>query len=197
MLWEATVKRDSRGVSILAVLAPHRESRAAARAISAELFAGGTPGAWAFPWVIPLAILRRPLLREELRTLAVKLREKTGADGKIRSGEAASLPFPEEGPSFLRGLSVYGPVTDLPLSEFLFEHTEAEPVIRIFPQAILGCALVRKGESVFQPNTGGISFRAAFAANMIYGPLPGDLSFEWKMGKPAWLPAAKKTGKPL
>jgi hypothetical protein len=156
--------------------------------------------------VIPLAVLRRPLFREELRTLAGRLREKTGADGKIRSGEAAVLPFPEESPSFLRGLSVYGPVMDLPLSKFLFEHTEAEPVIHIFPRAVLGCALIRTGgtpdgaplgiraRKAFQPNTGGISFRAAFAANMSYSPLPGDLSFEWKTGKPAWLPAAGKTG---
>jgi hypothetical protein len=162
--------------------------------------------------VIPLAILRRSLLREELRTLAARLREKTGADGKIRSGEAVSLPFPEESPSFLRGLSVYGPVMDLPLSKSLFEHTEAESVIRIFPRAILGCALIRTDGSpgpdrappgiyarralVQQrpPGPGGISFRAAFAANMGYSPLPGDFSFEWKTGKPAWLPAAKKAG---
>jgi hypothetical protein len=187
----------------MAVLVPHRESRAAARAISAELFAGGTLGAWAFPWVIPLAVLRRSLLREELRTLALRLREKTGEDGKIRSGGEGSLPFPGESPSFLRGLSVYGPIMDLPLSKSLFEHAEAESVIRIFPRAILGCALVRTGESAggifvrrafVQQRPGGISFRAAFAANMSYRPLPGDLSFEWKTGKPAWLPAAKKTG---
>jgi hypothetical protein len=194
------VKTDNSGELSLAVLVPHRESRAAARAISAELFAE-IPGAWAFPWVIPLAVLRRPLLREELRTLAVRLREKSGADGKIRSGEAAAVPFPDL--SFLRGLSVYGLEMDLPLSQTLFCQSgqmKENPVVYVFPRSILGCALIQTGEKLpvprshraFQP--GGISFRAAFAANMSYRPLPGELSFEWKTGKPAWLPA-KKAGR--
>ncbi|MDR1420747.1 MAG: hypothetical protein LBI86_10265, partial [Treponema sp.] len=58
----------------LAVLVPHGETRAAARKVSAALFARGVEGAWAFPWVIPLAVLRRPLARDDLRLLAGRIR---------------------------------------------------------------------------------------------------------------------------
>ncbi|MDR1106994.1 MAG: hypothetical protein LBL44_11610 [Treponema sp.] len=181
----------------MAVLVPHGESRAAARAHSASLFAGGVEGAWAFPWVLPLALLRRPLGREELKILAGRLREASlDGGGRIQSGEGAALPFPESAPAPFRALLVYGPAMDLPLSPGLFGGTDG--VLHVFSRAVLGCAIVTAPPTA--PDAGKISFRAAAAANMLYrredAAGPGEdtagLFFTWKLGKPVWLPPVKK-----
>ncbi|MDR1287568.1 MAG: hypothetical protein LBK08_08180 [Treponema sp.] len=178
----------------MAVLVPYGESRAAARALSASLFARGVQGAWAFPWVLPLALLRRPLGREELKILAGRLREASlDGGGRIQSGEGAALPFPESAPAPFRALSVYGPVMDLPLSPGLFGGMDG--ILHVFSRAVLGCAIAAAA-----PDAGKISFRAAAAANMLYrredpagpGKDTAGLFFTWKLGKPVWLPPVKK-----
>jgi hypothetical protein len=195
--------------AIMAVLVPHGESRAKARAISASLFMSGVAGAWAFPWVIPLALLDRPLSPDELKALAIRLRERTGTDGKICTGEWAALPFPAGSPAFLQGLSVYGPVcrgwspvcrgwspsADVPLAFSL----SSSPSALVFPRAVLGCALIQDGATEGTlpfPQAPGISFRAAAAANMFFRPLDTGLSFAWKTGKLFWLPAVRKRRSP-
>jgi hypothetical protein len=99
---------------------------------------------------------------------------------------------------------------DLPLSSGLFGGIEADKILHVFPRAVLGCAIIRIGESLplagpegnRAENTGPplpprIPFRAGAAANMLYrredpappgeGPSAG-FSFAWKLGKPVWLP---------
>jgi hypothetical protein len=53
----------------LLVLVPHRDARLPLRAWSASLFAAGLPGAWSFPWVAPLARLKRPTPYSPLPTI--------------------------------------------------------------------------------------------------------------------------------
>jgi hypothetical protein len=196
--------QKTKGLRFLALI-PHRETRSRVRAWSGGLFAAGTAGAWAFPWVVPLALLSRPLNPGELRAAAFALREANSAgDGKFRSGGPALLPLPAlcvpgEGGG---GDALYGLRLDLVMPEL-----PAAAVIRRLSPAVLGAALVETpapGGPAAAPGAGlsplpeplpappEIAFRAAALANMIYRIRragEGAVLFEWKIGKPRWLPS--------
>jgi len=54
--------KNNNSVSLqLLALVPHRDVRISLRAWSASLFSKGLCGAWSFPWVMPIAALKRPL----------------------------------------------------------------------------------------------------------------------------------------
>jgi hypothetical protein len=82
------------GSLYLAALVPHRDSRRTFLKRSAELFASGWWGAWSFPHVAPLALLRSPLGEEELKALARNLRRRSlegGRGGRIPEGPGRVL----------------------------------------------------------------------------------------------------------
>jgi hypothetical protein len=177
------------------VLLPHRDAGKVLRDYRRRLFATGFPGAFSFPAAAPLALVSRPFTAGELRDLAHALRQagiEGGRDGTFTAGPPGSLPFPGEAAPFA-GLSLFGPVLDLVPRDLPF------PAIRRPFSALILCgALVSRGEEAplreGAAALGPLSFRAAAVANLVIRPLgePGPdpaYSFEWKTGRPSWLPA--------
>ena len=168
----------------LLVLVPHRDVRISLRAWSASLFSSGLCGAWSFPWVMPIATLKRPLSGAELKSRALMLRRAIDlSGGKFTTG-----------PSAIAALSdnfVFGPSVNIELSDSFFDFEDA--VIRRVSPLVIGSALCKAG-SLPDVNSPCISFRTAALANMRFRPLPShggasdDFSFEWEIGKLYWLP---------
>jgi hypothetical protein len=180
------------GVFRLAVLVPHRDIRPALNVFRRRLFAAGIMGAYALPTVVPLALLEKPLVDGDLKTLAVSLREAKGAGFFTAAG---GPPVLINGPG---GLAFWG----LPFG--FYPGIPALPGVP-FPQAALCAALVGAypdaereiilGTDVPQPPR----FRAAAAANLTIrlfsaggrtageGSAPAGLSSRWRIGKPRWL----------
>jgi hypothetical protein len=188
------------------VLLPHRDAGKIFREYRRRLFASGFPGAFSFPAAVPLALVSRPLSAGELQALARALRQASiegGRDGTFTAGPPRSLPFPREA-SPLAGLSLFGPALDPPVPGFDGASGSAFPACRYsFPALILCGALIPaggEGREKAPPPAGDLfpaplSFRAAAVANLVIRPLdlpPGPepaYSFEWKTGRPSWLPA--------
>jgi hypothetical protein len=181
----------------LLVLVPHRDARLPLRAWSASLFAAGYPGAWSFPWLAPLALLKRPLSAEELKRLAHALRRQLNSEGgKFIAKQSSLCALPAEFPEG-RAAFVYGPTLDAGLGDDFYEPVADAISSRISP-LVLGTALVREADKVPSPtdptsSTPQIAFRAAALANMSYIPLQSSgvqsgYSFEWKLGPLHWLP---------
>jgi hypothetical protein len=179
------------------VLVPHRDFRLPLRAWSASLFSAGLPGAWSFPWVSPLALLRRPASGEELKSLAKALRQEVQRSGRaFLCGPPASVPFPSglfgAEPAFAEPAFLYGPALNIDLSAGIFEPA-GKAVICPFTLPVIGAALHYGSLPAALPSPPEISFRAAALANMHYSPLPGSVkrechSFEWSIGTLHWLP---------
>jgi len=171
----------------LLVLVPHRDIRGALRAWSASLFSAGLPGAWSFPWVMPLAALNRPLSGPELKSRALMLRRAIDlSGGKITTGDSDVAAISDK--------AIYGSTVNIALPDGFFAF-EDDAVIRCVLPLVIGAALCQAGElpDVNCPAPR-LSFRAAALANMTFRPLPSingaqnNLSFEWKIGKLHWLP---------
>jgi hypothetical protein len=176
----------------LLVMVPHRDVRLPLRTWSAELFSAGVPGAWSFPWVVPLAQISRPLSPKELQTLARALRSRINREGGILT---AGPPLKSGLPPEFNGESipVFGPSLPITLSDDFFEPVAGAVTRRITPM-VLGAALLHNPLPAALPEPPHISFRAAALANMHCGFLPlggggkDGYSFKWKMGTLHWLP---------
>jgi len=168
----------------LLALVPHRDVRISLRAWSTSLFSGGLCGAWSFPWVMPIAVLKRPLSGVKLKNCALMLRRAIGlSGGKFMTG-----------PPTIAALSdnfIFGPSVDIGLSDIFYSFEDV--VIRRVSPLVIGAALCQAG-SLPDANPPSLSFRAAALANMRFRPLPSergeknDFSFEWEIGKLYWLP---------
>jgi hypothetical protein len=180
------------------VLVPHRDARLPLCAWSRSLFAAGFPGAWSFPWIAPLALLKRPLSAEELKRLAHALRRHCNNEGgKFIAGQPSLCAFPEKiigsGDTF-----VLGPTLVTELGDDFYKQAN-DAISSHFSPLVLGSALILENESrtnltpTPQAALPQISFRTAALANMSYKPLSecgiqSGYSFEWKIGKLHWLP---------
>jgi len=170
----------------LLALVPHRDVRVSLRAWSASLFSGGMPGAWSFPWVMPIASLKRPLSGVELKSRALMLRRTIDlSGGKCITGPPAAAALSDN-------VSAFGPIVNIALSDSFFAF-EDNAVIRVLSPLVIGCALCQSGAPP-EVNRPSFSFRAAALANMCYRPLSShngaynEFSFEWEIGKLHWLP---------
>jgi hypothetical protein len=169
----------------LLVLVPHRDVRGVLRAWSASLFSAGLPGAWAFPWVMPIAALNRPLSGAELKNRALMMRRDLSG-GKITTGPSSAAALLDN--------SVFGPAVNIVLSDSFFAFDDNILARRISP-LVIGAALCQADTlpGINRPAPY-LSFRAAALANMSLRPLPShngacnDFSFEWEIGKLHWLP---------
>ncbi|MDR1025675.1 MAG: hypothetical protein LBL56_08105 [Treponema sp.] len=187
-------RRTAGGIHLV-VLVPHRDSRKILRERSAELFAAGFWGAWSFPQVSPLALLSAPMTGTELKGLARRLRELSlagGRDGMLRPGTEGALPLP----GLAAGIAVYGPRLDIDLSPGDLSRGAEEKLVELFPQALVGCAILgpedpREGPLCFpapeNKAAARTGFRAAAVANLLYRPIPaGEVTAEEvTMDKPA------------
>ncbi|GHU06190.1 hypothetical protein FACS1894147_12920 [Spirochaetia bacterium] len=171
-----------------AVLIPHRDTGVLIRPYRRSLFAAGLAGAWSFPDAVPLARLPKPLSADELKTLALALRDLSLEDGRKGWFRSAGVAV-ETLPGFA---GFYGPLLDIPAPQArLFP---AEKLLYCFPRLVLGAALIGDTPPAQLPEVPAISFRAAAVSNLILRPLSsGDeqFSFSWKFGKPVWLPPVR------
>jgi len=178
--------KNNNSVSLqLLALVPHRDVRISLRAWSASLFSKGLCGAWSFPWVMPIAALKRPLSGVELKSRALMLRRETDLmGGKFTTGPLAIAALSDN-------VSVFGPSVNIEISDNFFDFEDVE--IRRISPLVIGCALCKVG-SLPDVNPPSLSFRAAALANMCFRPLSShndaynDFSFEWEIGKLHWLP---------
>lgn len=186
-------------VSRFVIFIPHRDALKPLEEYRSGLFAAGFPGAYSFPSAAPIALVSRPLDRQELKELAWNIRGLTAkTDGKIQS--AGTVPaarkltgrLPDTSP-WLMGIPL-----ELPVEEALFPRSAREKLLDVFSPPALCAALVYPGEENRAAAEGPpLSFRAACLANIAIRPLPGgDLrySFEWKIGPPLWLPKYPRPG---
>jgi hypothetical protein len=174
------------------VLVPHRDIRRPLRAFSASLFSAGLPGAWSFPWVMPIAALNRPLSGAELKSRALMARRAIElSGGKITTGPSAVAALSDN-------VSVFGLSVNIALQNSFFAFEDNAVLHRISPP-VIGCSLC---QDALPPPAGCpapcLSFRAAALANMTFHPLHSHngarngLSFEWEIGKLYWLPRVKR-----
>jgi len=170
----------------LLALVPHRDVRGVLRAWSASLFSAGLSGAWSFPWVMPIAALKRPLSGPELKSRALMLRLETDlAGGKFTTGQLTTA-------AISANVSVFGPAVNIGLSDSFFDIDD-NAVIGRFSPLVIGCALCQP-DAMPDVKRPGLSFRAAALANICFSPLSShngaqnDFSFEWEIGKLHWLP---------
>ena len=167
------------------VLVPHRDALKPLEEYRQRLFAAGIYSAHSFPLSAPLAEVSHPFSREELKGLALSIRnftEKTG--GKILTNNCCTAAESRE-------LSFFGPPLNLPINDGAFPETAKKKLLCVINPPVLCAALAEK--NLHCEGTLAVSFRAAYVANLGIRQIAGaGFSFEWRIGKPAWLPAYKK-----
>ncbi|MDR0524713.1 MAG: hypothetical protein LBG90_02440 [Spirochaetaceae bacterium] len=174
-------KVSSKPIRFVALI-PHRDALFGIEAYKRQLFEAGVIGAYSFPAVAPLGAFSRPLSLEELKTLAVFLREASrnkDKPGTFIPGEPRVLRY-ASGTTVLRlfGPELAGPAISL----------DAPGVW--FPSTVLGAGLLPDFAENLPPPPP-CFFRAAMLANMVLRPLKSGAegySFEWKFGAKVWLP---------
>ncbi|MDR2468213.1 MAG: hypothetical protein LBD22_04540 [Spirochaetaceae bacterium] len=169
------------------VLIPHREIVARISKYRCVCAAVGSPDVFSFPVAAPLALLRRPLERIELKQAAETLRAWTlcnGRRGKIPPGMFRTISLPWH---IVYGQELVLPGLDIP----------ANAVIQRFPPTLCYTAHSSglTGKTVSEPVMEPLS-TCAFA-NMVIRPLSYPSSFEWKTGRPLWLSNSKFGNKHL
>ena len=206
-----TVKTDGTGAMadyplLFVVLVPHRDALPALETYRQSLFANGIEGAFSFPAVSPLALLKRPLDSSELKSAATELRKLMGekklgfsgtatGDGWVCSQPAACVRF-------------FGPTLDIPPLSF-----PRDAVLQRWEKPIMAPVIIVHGDnpelSVLYQLTGLTEMpRAAALANLTLTAFPkekkaGEIeksgeaefsffernySFSWELGPLFWLP---------
>ncbi|MCL2070415.1 MAG: hypothetical protein FWH19_05460 [Treponema sp.] len=182
------------------VLIPHRDAQKTLKEYRRELFAAGYHGAYSFPLAAPLAAVSRPFRCQELKELARNIRRaglETGGnhDGKIKSAGTALLDRPAGFPA-----DFFGPQLNLTIDETTFPNSTKNKITQIFPAPLIPLALIQNSASPRlcvsnNEKIPTISFRAAYLTNLAIRPLVtghssgAELSFEWRISLPMWLPA--------
>ena len=179
------------------VLIPHRDAAILFNEYRQKLFSMGIPGAHSFPTAAPLAELSQPLSREELRELAVKVREQTNKNnGIIQCSGTVTTGCADKN---FKELTFYGLKLSLESVNGLIPGAAKGKISSFLAPPILPsfvgcrddpCAAEKKLAAA--PS---LAFRAAALANLIIRPLYAETpnySFEWKISEPVWLPAYKK-----
>jgi hypothetical protein len=175
---------------LFAVLVPHRDCLPVLEAYRRNLFTAGLKGAFSFPSVAPLALLKRPLNSGELKKASAELGKNmegrkficTGySECSTRTGSVdSSIEIPE--------IRFFGAVLELPLPVF-----PQDAVLQIWEKPVLAPAIITSGEPVPCPasdfNNQTLISRPAALANLALRPVPDmEYSFTWELGYPHWLP---------
>ncbi|MDR2793116.1 MAG: hypothetical protein LBB61_05555 [Treponema sp.] len=179
--------------TVLLVFIPHRDCKKGVTLFKRSLFSSGFFGAFSFPIASPLAVLSRPLAKDELKRVAAQLRECTRADGR-NAGKTGKITAGTWDAVTLGGLCFGGQLLAFPV-ERLFQAETAFPagvVVERCAVPLLAEAVMRGDEPMGEgkkPHPARFSFTAGYAANLTLRPLRDDgYSFEWRIGEPAWLP---------
>ncbi|MDR0302131.1 MAG: hypothetical protein LBI04_07470 [Treponema sp.] len=177
------------------VFVPHRDTRRVLRNYSTGLLKAGLAGAYAFPWVAPLAALSHPLDAEELKNIARALR-KAACGGKFiaEGADTSAISTAQE------KIILFGPRLDFTIPPDILAGLGCD----FFSPPIIGACLLSAAESRNNlPCPPKLSFTAAAVANMSWQPVnfsgegaqAGAYGYKWKIGKLCWLPSVKSFGK--
>jgi hypothetical protein len=159
----------------LLVLVPHRDIRLIMRRYSEILFKEGFTGAFAFPWVVPLAYLSSPMNAQELKSFARDLKETTETP-KFTAKEAAK-----------NDMLLFGVKLEKEIPAFIFKNSQK--ITKIITPALIGaCLLEQDSDITALPCPPQVSFGAAAVANMSWEPLETGNGYKWKIGNLYWLP---------
>jgi hypothetical protein len=173
------------------ILVPHRDALEALEKYRKRLFSTGFYGAYSFPMAAPLALVSRPLSREELKELGRNIRDLSkGKDGKIISGSAVQVNYSDK-------ITFFGPSLSIELKESIFPESARDKILHVFSPPVLCVALPGSEEKPFPEEGPALSFRAAALVNLTLSPLDcgaAAYSFEWRMGHPVWLPGTRDQG---
>ncbi|MDR2193680.1 MAG: hypothetical protein LBP19_04330 [Treponema sp.] len=174
---------------------PHRDCKKEVELFKRVLFSSGFWGAFSFPVASPLAILSRPLTKDELKRIAARLRECTCVE-RNDTGKAGRVTAGAWDTATLGGLYFGGQTLDVPV-ERLFQREAAFPSGVVAEQCafpLLAEAVLRGNEPPQPPaDPAPFSFTAGYVANLTLRPLCDDgYSFEWRIGEPAWMPKTAK-----
>jgi hypothetical protein len=162
------------------VLVPHRDAVIDLRGEKRGFFSDGFYGAYSFPVVAPLCVVRRPLTNVELKETAKKICDEVLMRGGLIEGAG------EAAVSFFGDYFFWG--EELSISALYLNDTVLSGFEKRFEKIILCEALLSKSEPPPKKiNSKKISFRASALANMVIRPLDKKFSFEWKIGRPVWL----------
>jgi hypothetical protein len=173
----------------LAALFPHEDAARPIRSYRSRLLAAGFLGSRSFPLCAPLAVLHRPLTREELALVADEVRASAKrSDERGRIVADAPTRFPSDAlPAYL----------GLPLSVSALRCLSPDAVLSICATPALVLALlgdegrIEAALPIAPAPVGPTVFRAAYIANLVVFPAESgdpDFSFKWEIGEPRWLP---------
>ena len=184
---------------LFVVLVPHRDVLPALETYRRTLFAAGIDGAFSFPSAAPLALLKRPLEKDELKSAAVELRKQLGA-GKIVSAGQAEYNGWNNGET-AGEIRFFGIVLEMPAPVF-----PPDAVNQLYKKPILAPAIIPTdnpdsaciANNIDSKVVPDFSFRAAALANLTLQPVHyNQYSFTWNMGPLFWLPNIKKRSSEL
>ncbi len=175
----------------MVALFPHEDAARPLRMYRSRLFAAGFLGAFSFPLCAPLAVLTRPLRKDELAAAAADLRAAASrVDSRGRLVAAGSVRIGGDGfpPRLALPLSV--PVPALPGDAVLSRCAEVALVLAVLDGPPADEALPAPPEGAAMP-----PFRPAYLANVAVrtaesGEAP--FSYEWETGEPRWLPGGAR-----
>ncbi|MDR2445977.1 MAG: hypothetical protein LBD58_01595 [Treponema sp.] len=189
---------------IFLALMPHRDCGKGVTTVKHSLLSLDFYGAFSFPVASPLAVLSHALTKDELKRIAVQLRENTFAEGR-----KGIITAGDWGTAALGGIFFGGQRLDVPV-ERLFQADA------VFPRGVVvePCAVPLLVEAVMRGDTPGgdapwenteekkkrpavqpasFSFTAGYVANLALRPLRDDgYSFEWRIGEPVWMPKIRR-----
>jgi hypothetical protein len=183
-LWQALAASKLSGRFLMyrfIVLVPHQNARAAFNGCRRRLFSSGYKEAYSFPAVAPVALVRAPALKPELKALAEAFRQQNYRHGgTISTRKTSSIQLPDG--KFIFGYSLSATLPPMP---------QSIDVIESFQSLVLGAGILTE-QRLPQESCEAIEFSAAAFANMTLSALPDECSYSWTIGEPQWLPSAKR-----
>ena len=193
-------RNENRKLSRYVILLPHRDALKTVNEYRQKLFSAGISGAYSFPPAALLAELSSPFTQDELKDLALNIRERchenrgiffsTGT-GHTRLTDSFGQT---ETTAASAGNSFFGFLLNHPLDEEIFSPSAKCKVLREFLPPVL-CAAIIDREAAPHTEAPALSFSAAALANLSIRHLDSGAkgySFEWRISSRVWLPARKK-----
>ena len=190
---------------LFAVLVPHRDCLPVLETYRRDLFAAGIDGAFSFPAVAPLALLKRPLNSGELKSSAAELRKLLGGKKIVALGqdecmgctvrnyspdcEAADCgaEVPLRTNYTVNTVRFFGLILELSPPVF-----PVDAVLQRWEKPILAPAILAPGDKAPEPlpQIPALFSRAAALANFALTPVMSEMyySYTWKLGPLQWLP---------